>query len=427
MKVNSSCKLMKIAKSWAADMCNFRTQMPVPCQANIYMFVAMVTNFRCLYLRRHPHRLLCTNPIIYQTNRRFMSPTQSAGLPPKDDSVETLDLEDRNQFTKDNVPLTSSLHISRVENVRSWFILWENRRDIKMTLAIFVYLFLCMFFVSLANSYSDRIWNSPKGQQPPAPDIILDSTREWYYSTELPLIFSDYLVYPALFVAIVRILCMKRKSFRALRRCMYIVGSAYMLRAFCIFVTVLPNPWTRCVSKPYDNFLLDALAILSRSRYSCGDVFFSGHTIMFVMEAIVFLYYPVIPYGRWYSYIIPVFVTLFSTFGMISLIFSTLHYTIDVIVGFVVVVQAWVLLWCACEFQDIQCGTKIGRLIARVDDPFWPQTIENWKSRLHPPLDDVTVDPAIQGKTKDEIPMQTFFSNGREDQSDLPENSRNKK
>lgn len=111
-------------------------------------------------------------------------------------------------------------------------------------------------------------------------------------------------------------------------------GTAYLLRAASILLTVLPFSYTSCAVKREPNLLLDALHIFAMQRRSCGDMFFSGHTIIFAISFLTVITYPVHWVATLLSYVQLIVAALF-------LVGTGYHYTIDVLVSLMIVSALW--------------------------------------------------------------------------------------
>ena len=216
-----------------------------------------------------------------------------------------------------------------------WYTLSRSIRDIKLTLFALVYFTLCLFIAAMANSIADRLNPNnfvPVSERRVLTDPLMQATRPVFKQSGLPDNISDIVLVIALGLALVRIFTLGSMSLTVLRRVFFITGTAYILRSVTVTVTVLPNPLTECQSHQNPNLFLDTLEIFFMRRVSCGDVFFSGHTIMFTVAAAVWITYTA-------NVLMNCFAVLLSAFGAFSLIFSAYHYTIDVFAA------VWVVSW----------------------------------------------------------------------------------
>merc|ERR1712232_240815 len=120
-------------------------------------------------------------------------------------------------------------------------------------------------------------------------------------------------------------------------------------RAFTILVTPLPNPDHTCVPVLHfpDNIWLEGWAITPFNPWAqevtCQDVLFSGHTVAITLPMV--LYFRNTRYSPWFEWQIrrdawsPVILTNMMgcavvLVGYFCIIASYFHYTVDVLVGF---------------------------------------------------------------------------------------------
>ncbi|KAI9138655.1 PAP2 superfamily C-terminal-domain-containing protein [Paraphysoderma sedebokerense] len=258
----------------------------------------------------------------------------------------------------------SSLPRQLFNSVKPYLKLYRSPHDLRLLGISFLYAFIGSYTTCLSNSHVDRI--NPNNLVPiPQRTVLLDPPMqagyEWFSKTGIPPDVSDWLVRLAFALIIIRCSTLSKWSATAMRRVFYTVGTVYLLRAACVVATVLPNPLVNCESKPYDNIWYDALMLALQQRMSCGDVFFSGHTMFFVVTYRVWHTYT--PSSQKFLLFIPFAV---SFLGMASLVVSSYHYTIDVVVGFLITVVCWSIYhWVAWRW--IGQYTWWGRAIRYLD------------------------------------------------------------
>jgi len=146
------------------------------------------------------------------------------------------------------------------------------------------------------------------------------------------------------------------------------MGFVYLLRACFIPLTVLPTPWVTCKKGYKDNIFYDAFLIVLQIRAACGDVFFSGHTIMFSLNIVEYWYYCK---NVW----INILITILNVLGMYSLIMASYHYSIDVLCAFIFSVMFWSIYHWAISIPELG-STWWGDIINYVDDPFFYEHAE---------------------------------------------------
>jgi hypothetical protein len=173
---------------------------------------------------------------------------------------------------------------------------------------------------------------------------------------------------------------------KVMRRYAAVQGTCFLLRSITIMATILPNPYEECVnsSRPDEIPLIEAFRVMAGLRFTCGDVLYSGHAANFTLMALIWQ-----EYGRTYTdsptdhphpsggkrgslptvtmdvslmgvqddddplskdvfskqwYVAKFFPGLFWTIaalGYLIIIACRFHYTVDVVVGIVVVAKQW--------------------------------------------------------------------------------------
>jgi hypothetical protein len=214
---------------------------------------------------------------------------------------------------------------------------WRNKKDFCLFIISTVYLLVCMYVVSISNGLTDaRNMNLRTSRKQNTthytyfPDLLIDGDLR----IPDPDICHKLLI-PAAVFALILLLCSSFRCFTITRRSFYVIGTMYLLRALCINLTVIPNPNPLCVVEGRsENPFYDGFLILTGQRTACGDIFFSGHTIVF---ATVFWLY--VTYQS--SVILTVCIGLYCFVGMFTLVFSRLHYSIDVLTGFILTSLIW--------------------------------------------------------------------------------------
>jgi hypothetical protein len=185
-------------------------------------------------------------------------------------------------------------------------------------------------------------------------------THPVFESLRLPVNLSDHMVVVCLLWALARVFTMGSHTFTTLRRVFFITGTVYLLRAMTVIVTVLPNPLLECKSEPHEDLFFDAWLLFTAHRTSCGDVFFSGHTIIFTCGMLVWL-----TYSRHAA--LRIIATTLGVIGMVSLVASAYHYTIDVIVGFWVTNWIWTMYHWSVTLPSLR-RKWWGRVLYRLDN-----------------------------------------------------------
>lgn len=132
--------------------------------------------------------------------------------------------------------------------------------------------------------------------------------------------------------------CNKQDGFR---RMFWIVGLLYVVRAFTISMTVLPSPYPNCNSQQrYYSPSTAAIKVILGMHVTCGDVLYSGHTM--VINTCVYLLINYTPIGL-KSLTFRMVIWIVGVLGMLCIISSHFHYTDDVIIAFIFTWSAYIV------------------------------------------------------------------------------------
>ena len=242
----------------------------------------------------------------------------------------------------------------------------------------------CAFINCLSQVYVDRMhWaHFKEGDSKPLPDlgfIILPKL----HTVRLPDIWNVLIVVGT----IAPVVLFHPHKVKVMRRYAAVQGTCFLLRSITIMATILPNPYEECVnsSRADEIPLIEAFRVMAGFRFTCGDVLYSGHAANFTLMALIWQ-----EYGRTYTdsppdhshrsvggkrgslptvtmdislmgavddddplskdtfskqwYVAKFFPGLFWTIaavGYLIIIACRFHYTVDVVVGIVVVAKQW--------------------------------------------------------------------------------------
>jgi len=269
---------------------------------------------------------------------------------------------------ENEVKETKSTGYKLLEKINPYLKIYRNNRDIILTLYAAIWFFFCTYLVSLANSYADRINTNVNNTEEDidyvAPDALLETANKFFTdNTWIPRSIADYLVRFTAGLIILRALTLKSYTLTVSRRILYVMGFVYLLRACFIPLTVLPTPWVTCKKDYKDNIFYDALLIVFQIRAACGDVFFSGHTIMFTLNIVEYWYYCK---KIW----INILITILNITGMYTLIMASYHYSIDVLCAFIFSVMFWAIYHWAISIPELG-ATWWGNIVNYFDDPLY--------------------------------------------------------
>ena len=233
----------------------------------------------------------------------------------------------------------------------------------KKNILILLCFIIALYIASLAVSFADlhNINSSlPKGQKNTLYDPLFDFftfiRNKFDIKQDSIKNLPDTLIIYSLILIIIKVLTVGSKAWIFTRRLLLITGILYLLRAPFLVLTILPTTLQSCISYPKHSIWIDAFYILIQKRTSCGDVFWSGHTIIYTTSFIVWnteLFIKPIMFSSLTKKnknnnnnnrsICRIISRIIWIAGCLSLIFTTYHYTIDVIVAILFTYTIWSL------------------------------------------------------------------------------------
>uniref|UniRef100_A0A183CSY8 PAP2_C domain-containing protein n=1 Tax=Globodera pallida TaxID=36090 RepID=A0A183CSY8_GLOPA len=217
------------------------------------------------------------------------------------------------------------------------------------------YAFLMLVFAGALNDIVLSYIHELVPETPPLPDIAFASLPYWPWA----LVVSECLMISAFFVMLT-IAILHKHRWVVLRR-IFVIGSLlYLGRCVTMFVTQVPvadpnyycSPRLKPEERTFWNILVRALSVLVglglkiNGRHTlCGDYIYSGHTIVHVT---CYLFIREYSPRRWR----PLHFLAFSlaSVGILSLLFSRGHYSIDVIIAYWVTTR---LFWMYHTLADL--------------------------------------------------------------------------
>lgn len=153
------------------------------------------------------------------------------------------------------------------------------------------------------------------------------------------------------------------------RRVLFFEGFHNLLRAVTLYVTLLPPCENSCPHgseetpnpKWDENFFVEAFKILQRTRITCVDLMFSGHTCWFLNSLLTWIFFwdgSIVmqninsAYEKDKSFlnlfvkimvgpVLKLCISLFAILGIVYLTFGKMHYTVDVCVATMIVFLSW--------------------------------------------------------------------------------------
>jgi len=138
---------------------------------------------------------------------------------------------------------------------------------------------------------------------------------------------SDVILYILLMSLVFRIIFHPR-GLSISRRFIVICGCVYFVRSLTLVVTSFPDPQARC--QDYDA----SWSLWGAASFSCGDMMFSGRTVLLMLVALCWTEYTK-------SIVVRCVIWVVAIAGMLSLIISRSHYTIDILISIFVTALIW--------------------------------------------------------------------------------------
>ncbi|KAI1697243.1 phosphatidylcholine:ceramide cholinephosphotransferase 1 [Ditylenchus destructor] len=225
------------------------------------------------------------------------------------------------------------------------------RERLKAAIAVTM-LVVCAMFNDLVLSFI----HEKVPETSPLPDIVFENIPYWQGALSL----SEYLMLSSFSALMVLTFCHKHR-WVVLRRIAIIGALLYGLRCITMFVTQVPvaDRNYQCSKKfsPEDrtiwNILMRGLRVLSglglnvKGKYVlCGDYIYSGHTIVHVTCYLFIKEYT--PRRWWPAHYLSL---IFSTVGVICLLVSRGHYTIDVVLAYWITTRIFWTYHTLCDNQ----------------------------------------------------------------------------
>nr|CAD2190582.1 unnamed protein product [Meloidogyne enterolobii] len=246
--------------------------------------------------------------------------------------------EEENENARDDQPFTKELTKSKRKIPK------ERRKT--------GYAFLLLVFAGFLNDFVLSYIHELIPESPPLPDFAFSILPYWPWA----LIVSEVLMISS-FSAMLTVAILHKYRWAVLRRIFTIGFLLYLGRCATMFVTQVPvadpnyycSPKLKPEERTFWNILVRALSVLIglglkiNGRHTlCGDYIYSGHTIVHV------LYSP----RRWLPLHILAFA--FSSVGVLSLLFSRGHYSIDVIIAYWITTRIFWFYHTLADFDELR-------------------------------------------------------------------------
>lgn len=213
--------------------------------------------------------------------------------------------------------------------------------------------FLILIFNFFLTTTSLAVIHDKVPQYGPLPDTILNMVepQEW------ALVVSEIFIIVTTSIMLI-IIVLHKHRFVIFRRLFLMLSLLYFMRSITMFVTVLPVSSRTYECSPRENYT-DAGVVMHRSinlffgmgltingkHTYCGDYIYSGHTTVLVMSYLMISEYS--PNKKIWLWLRCASWCM-SLIGVLMVLLSHSHYTVDVIVGYFVTTRLfWMYHTCA--------------------------------------------------------------------------------
>ncbi|KAI8367940.1 PAP2 superfamily C-terminal-domain-containing protein [Choanephora cucurbitarum] len=236
-----------------------------------------------------------------------------------------------------NLRLSPPVQIRALKDIYSIFFSHEFARVIM----ILIWLILCGLIETFMAQLSDmRYYELPTTSKHPLRDLLHDAFPRVADTQIVNYLLTTTLLYTLVGFAVQSPDWTTR--FIVLRRFGFIMGFIYVFRGITLLVTTLPSSLidecrppeielTGTVGQRF-GFLL---SVIGGSALTCTDNIFSGHTSMMVSCCMVWRVHSKLrrPFA-WILYLI-------ATAGILMILFTRFHYSIDVVLAIYITYTAW--------------------------------------------------------------------------------------
>lgn len=203
-----------------------------------------------------------------------------------------------------------------------------NKTSTILLLASFTVAMSSLFITNLFSNISSY-WSVDIEEAPPIPDLFFE-----IFNHRLLTFYVDTMM--NLFVA-ATMMCIlfRRDAIKIYFRVFVCLSITYFLRMSLITITNLPSPNDDCI-KIVRNFLT------SFTYNRCGDLMFSGHTLMVSICVFTWHSYRILNDKR-LSMLACVMAWVTGVVILLLILVSRNHYTVDVLLGFYITGCVWII------------------------------------------------------------------------------------
>jgi shingomyelin synthase len=194
-------------------------------------------------------------------------------------------------------------------------------------------------------------------ETPPLPDLVFTYTA--YYPSAL--IFSEYIIIASGSVMII-VCYLHKHRWIVFRRVFFMLALLYLGRTVCMLVTQLPvadpsyycapklnRTGARIVASRALQLVSGAGLFINGKHMYCGDYIYSGHTLILVMAYLVTREYS--PRRFWHLHWV---MWIGSVIGVICILLSRGHYTVDVIIAYYITTRIFWLYHTLASYPQLK-------------------------------------------------------------------------
>eukprot|EP01130_Rhizamoeba_saxonica_P000670 TRINITY_DN10612_c0_g1_i1.p1 TRINITY_DN10612_c0_g1~~TRINITY_DN10612_c0_g1_i1.p1 ORF type:complete len:258 (-),score=35.53 TRINITY_DN10612_c0_g1_i1:46-819(-) len=199
---------------------------------------------------------------------------------------------------------------------------------------------------------------------PVLPDIGFDLVPMWELCKNKQA--ATYTLLTFMILTLFRMMIFFDEGWEVFCRFAVVDGFLMLLRSTTIAITSLNNPWPDCNQCGIDTGCPDTLyesvvyTILRFPLYDCGDLIFSGHTVHYIMCALVWHSYDKTIYHK----IQRAIVWIFTLFGITMLLSCRFHYSVDILLATYLSFSAW-FYWDYVQFVHHPITSGIVRFLSK--------------------------------------------------------------
>ncbi|XP_014207272.1 phosphatidylcholine:ceramide cholinephosphotransferase 2 isoform X2 [Copidosoma floridanum] len=178
----------------------------------------------------------------------------------------------------------------------------------------------------------------------PLPDVVLDNVE----AQDWALAVSEIIIIIVSNSAMVFVIFHKHR-YIVLRRIFLLMGLLYFMRSITMYVTVLPVVSKTYHCSPKENStspllitkrvlqLISGFGLSINGKHTyCGDYIYSGHTVVLVLSYLI-----IQEYSPKKCYPVHWLAGISAVVGVIMLLISHGHYTVDVLIAYYVTTRLW--------------------------------------------------------------------------------------